>query len=200
MILYIIHKIPFLRKWYFNALGRPFVKKKLALIEPLFLADDNILDLGSGNGLASYLLKEAGFNITPVDIHAGHYHESVHPIVYDGKKLPFTDNHFNTAIILTVLHHVKNPEILIQETSRVCDRIIIMEDIYENKIQQYLTYLADAVINLFYSPCPHTNKNDKQWKQTFEVMGFELISVKYRNIFFIFKQAVYEIQKKKSTS
>ncbi len=196
MILYLIHKTPFLRKWYFNSLGRPFVKNKLALIQPLLSPQEKILDLGSGNGLASFILKESGFTVTPVDIHDGHYHVSVKPIVYDGNQLPFEDNSYDTAIILTVLHHVLHPERIIQETSRVCKRIIIMEDIYENKVQQYLTYFADAAVNLFYSPCPHTNKNDKEWMQTFEQMGFKLISVQYRNVFFIFKQAVYEIKKK----
>lgn len=198
MILYLIHKTTFLRKWYFNSLGRPFVKNKLAFIAPLLSPQEKILDLGSGNGLASYLLKENGFLVTPVDIQYGHYHADVKPIVYDGHHLPFQDKSFDTAIILTVLHHVLHPERIIQETSRVCNRIIIMEDIYENKVQQYLTYCVDAAINLFYSPCPHTNKNDKEWLQTFEEMGFELTTVQYRNVFFIFKQAIYEIRQKQS--
>ncbi len=196
MILYIIHKMPFLRRWYFNAFGRKFVKNKLTLIQPLLSPQEKILDVGSGNGLASYLLKESGFAVTPVDIHEGQYDEKVKPILYDGDHLPFEDKSFDTAIILTVLHHVLHPERIITETNRVCKRIIIMEDIYENKAQQYFTYFFDSLVNLFYSSCPHTNKNDGEWMRTFAEMGFEVKSAQYRNVLFIFKQAVYEIQKK----
>ncbi|MGB4928470.1 MAG: hypothetical protein WBP43_00755, partial [Chitinophagales bacterium] len=83
MILYIIQKVPLFRKMYFNAIGRPFVGKKIRPLIPLLKKDTKILDLGSGNGLAAHLLKEKGFTITCVDIHEGQYHPSVKPIVYD---------------------------------------------------------------------------------------------------------------------
>lgn len=154
-----------------------------------------MLDIGSGNGLAAHLLKEKGFDIVCLDIHEGQYHPSVKPIVYDGKKIPFPDNHFESGIILTVLHHTDDPELILREIMRVCKSLVIMEDIYDNKLQQYLTYFLDSLANLFYSPCPHTNKNDKQWKKTFEKMGLDLKSVQYRYVIFFIKQAVYQIKK-----
>lgn len=195
MILYLIHKTPFLRKWYFNSLGQPFVKRKLAAIIPLLSKEEKVLDLGSGNGLASYLLRNKGFQITPVDIQYGHYNDDVKPVIYDGVKLPFDKDAFDTAIILTVLHHTEQPEAIILETGRVCNRLIILEDIYTNKIQQYLTYFVDSLVNIGYSPCPHTNKNNKEWIATFNEMGFTVRSVQYRKVLLIFKQAIYEIVK-----
>ena len=97
-----------------------------------------------------------------------------------------------------MLHHIDNPEAVIKEAGRVCDRLIIMEDIYTNKVQQYLTYWLDSLANLFYSPCPHTNKNDKEWKATFEAMDLELVSVHYRYVLFIVKQVIYEVKHKKA--
>ncbi|MBC8045848.1 MAG: methyltransferase domain-containing protein, partial [Fimbriimonadaceae bacterium] len=161
MILYIIHKVPFFRKLYFNKIGRPFVEKK---IKPILLhlpKNENILDIGSGNGLVTFLLRKKGFNVTPLDIHEGHYNDTVKPIVYDGKKIPFADKSFHTGIILTVLHHTEKPEIVLQEAVRVCKYLIVMEDIYENSFQKYLTFFLDKLANLFYSPCPHTNKTDE---------------------------------------
>ena len=186
------------RKKYFNTIGRPFDGKKIRPLIPLLKKNTAILDLGSGNGLAAHLLKQEGLNITCVDIHEGEYDPSVKPVVYDGKTIPFPDRHFEAGIILTVLHHIDNPEAVIKEAGRVCDRLIIMEDIYTNKVQQYLTYWLDSLANLFYSPCPHTNKNDKEWKATFEAMDLELVSVHYRYVLFIVKQVIYEVKHKKA--
>ncbi len=196
MILYIIHKVPLFRRLYFNSIGRPFVAKKIQPLIPLLTKGTPILDIGSGNGLAAHLLKEKGFYIFCMDIHEGNYHPSVKPMVYDGSNIPFEDDHFKSGIILTVLHHIEDPEIILKEATRVCKNLLIMEDIYENKVQQYITYFLDSVANLFYSPCPHTNRNDKEWKQTFERMGLELKSVHYRHVIFFIKQAIYEVEKK----
>ncbi|MFI5171530.1 MAG: class I SAM-dependent methyltransferase [Chitinophagales bacterium] len=195
MILYIIHKVPLFRKIYFNSVGRPFVSKKINPLVPLLPRGTPVLDIGSGNGLAAHLLKEKGFDIVCLDIHEGNYHPSVKPIVYDGKHIPFEDDHFESGIILTVLHHTDNPDIILKEAMRVCRSLIIMEDIYENKFQQYITYFLDSVANLFYSPCPHTNRNDNQWKKTFAEMGLELRSVHYRKVIFFIKQGIYEVAK-----
>jgi 2-polyprenyl-3-methyl-5-hydroxy-6-metoxy-1,4-benzoquinol methylase len=195
LVLYIIHKVPLFRKLYFNSVGRPFVSKKIRPLVSILPKNSPILDIGSGNGLAAHLLKEKGFNIVPLDIHEGNYHPSVKPIVYDGKNIPFGDNSFHTGIILTVLHHIEDPEEFLKEAVRVCEELVIMEDIYDNKMQQYLTYFLDRVANLFYSPCPHTNKNDAQWRATFAKHDLEVVTVHYRKVIFVIKQAVYHVKK-----
>lgn len=153
--------------------------------------EDNILDIGSGNGLVSFLLREKGFNTTPIDIHYGNYDASVKPILYDGKKLPFADKTFDTGMILTVLHHVEDPDSMLKEAARVCKHLIIMEDIYKTTFRKYLTFTIDSLANLFYSPCPHTNKTDAEWKQTFSSMNMQLISTEYRRVILVIDQAIY---------
>ena len=193
MILYLIHRTPFLRKLYFQKAGRPFVRKKIRPVVPHLSADQKILDIGSGNGLVAKLLREKGLDIVPVDIHEGQYDESVKPMLYDGKHLPFPDKSFDCGLILTVLHHVDEPDALLRESARVCRQLIIMEDIYKNAVQKQLTFFVDSLANLFYSPCPHTNKNDKEWKATFQEMGFRLKGVHYRKVIFFIRQAIYVV-------
>lgn len=195
MVLYVIHKIPFLRKWYFQAIGRPFVGKKIRPLVPLLPKDTPVLDIGSGNGLAAHLLQNRGVQIVPLDIHEGHYHPSMRPMVYDGRNIPFPDNHFEYGIILTVLHHVDDPDVLLREIMRVCKKLIIMEDIYKSNLQKRVTFWMDTAANLFYSPCPHTNKDDAGWKQTFSDMGYTLEHAEYRRVLFIIRQAIYVIRK-----
>ncbi|MBC8046410.1 MAG: hypothetical protein H7Y00_06415 [Fimbriimonadaceae bacterium] len=69
-----------------------------------------------------------------------------------------------------------------------------MEDIYENSFQKYLTFILDKLANLFYSPCPHTNKTDEGWKKTFREMNMELTATHYRHVIFVVKQAIYVLK------
>lgn len=194
MILYIIHKVPLFRKLYFNRIGRPFVQKKIRPVLPHLKVGESILDVGSGNGLVAHLLRQHGHNITPLDIHEGQYHESVKPVVYDGKNFPFADKQFDTGIILTVLHHIENPEQVLQEAGRVCRKLIIMEDIYDTNFQKHLTFFIDKLANLWYSPCPHTNKNDEDWKKTFSSMHMKLMHSHYRHVILVIKQGIYVLE------
>jgi 2-polyprenyl-3-methyl-5-hydroxy-6-metoxy-1,4-benzoquinol methylase len=194
VVLYIIHKVKIFRKLYFYKIGRPFVQKKIKPILPYLHPSEKILDIGSGNGLVAYLLRQKGLDITPIDIHEGNYHPSVKPIVYDGKHIPFQNQHFDTGIILTVLHHIEQPEIVLQEAARVCKHLIVMEDIYENALQKQLTFFLDKVANLFYSPCPHTNKSDRDWKLTFKAYDLELTAVHYRYVIGVVKQGIYVLR------
>ncbi|MEZ5014479.1 MAG: class I SAM-dependent methyltransferase [Chitinophagales bacterium] len=180
---------------YFHAVGRPFVRKKIRPLLPHLPEKDKILDIGSGNGLVACLLREKGFDLSLIDIHEGQYDPSVKPLVYDGKKIPFPDDHFHTGMILTVLHHIEEPELALAEAARVCKRLIIMEDIYSGNFQKKLTFFLDRVANLFYSPCPHTNKTDTGWKETFEKFGLKITAVHYRRVLFFVQQGIYVLEK-----
>lgn len=195
MVLYIIHKVPLFRRLYFKYIGRPFVGKKVRPLIPLLPKNTPILDIGSGNGLAAFMLVEQGFNIQPLDIHEGQYDERMKPIVYDGSKIPFPDNHFECGMILTVLHHVDDPDALLKEIMRVCKRLVIMEDIYTSSLNKNLTFWMDTAANLWYSPCPHTNKDDAGWKNAFTHIGLTLEHAEYRKVLFIIKQAIYVVRK-----
>lgn len=140
------------------------------------------------------MIREKGYSVTPLDIHEGNYDASVKPIVYDGKVFPFADKQFDTGIILTVLHHIEKPEVVLQEAARVCNKLIIMEDIYENNFQKRLTFFLDKLANMFYSPCPHTNKDDAAWKKTFAEMNIQLLSTHYRHVIFVVKQGIYVLK------
>jgi 2-polyprenyl-3-methyl-5-hydroxy-6-metoxy-1,4-benzoquinol methylase len=190
MILFAIRKIPFLRNYYFNHAGRKFVNKKLERIFAHTKPGQTILDIGSGNGLITKILREKNYIVTPLDIHEGQYDDSVKPIIYDGKKMPFANKSFDTGILLTILHHTTNQEEIILEAARACHQLIVMEDIYKNQLQKYYTFLLDSFVNLFYSPCPHTNRTDKEWKALFSKLNLNLEAVYYKKLLGV-QQVVY---------
>ncbi len=190
MILFAIKRIPFLRNYYFNHTGRKFVNKKLEKIFAHTHPGQTILDIGSGNGLITKVLREKKFIVTPLDVQEGQYEDSVKPVLYDGKKMPFADQSFDTGILLTILHHTKNQEEIINEAARVCRQLIIMEDIYENQFQKYYTFCIDSFVNLFYSPCPHTNRTDAGWKKLFSDLNLNLEKAYYKKLLGV-QQVIY---------
>lgn len=84
----------------------------------------NILEIGPGNGLVTYVLRDRGAAVTTVDIDP----ELKPDVVASVDKLPFADNSFDTVCAFEMLEHmpfehfVKN----LQEMSRVSRKHIII--------------------------------------------------------------------------
>ena len=101
---------------------------------------------------------------------------------------------FDAALLLTVLHHSDNPELVLKETARIAKKIVIIEDIYSNKIQQYLTYFMDTLVNLGHSKMTYQNKSDAEWKQVFEALQLKLVAESSRPVLLFFRQATYILE------
>jgi len=176
----------FERKW---ALGRAEVKRKRLL--PFLAKGEKVLEVGSGNGALTKLLTDEGINLRPLDIVDKSLFTDVNVAVYDGEKFPFGDKQFDACQLITMLHHTANAEELIREAKRVANRIIIMEDIYENSFQKYLTWFTDSLVNWEFYGHPHTNLTDAEWRELFERNGLKLKTVEYYRFLFFFKQVSY---------
>lgn len=97
-----------------------------------------------------------------------------------------------------MLHHTTNAEGLIREAKRVSDRIIIMEDIYENPFQKYITWFTDSLVNWEFFGHPHTNRTDSEWRELFEQNGLVVEKVEYYRFLLFFKQVTYALSLAKS--
>jgi len=178
------------RRW---ALRRAEVKRKRLM--PFYPSPENILEVGSGNGALTVLLRKAGHAVQALDIADRSVFPSVNPILYDGDRFPFADRTFDTCQLITMLHHTPEPEHLIREAMRVADRIIIMEDIYEGELQKRITFLADSLVNGEFHGHPHTNRTDAAWREAFARMGLQVeFSEEYRFLG-VFRQATYVLRR-----
>ncbi|MFH1656999.1 MAG: class I SAM-dependent methyltransferase [bacterium] len=157
--------------------------------------EDRIIDIGAGTGNICELLTREQFQITPLDVKNLSFVKSVKPVIYNGNEIPFPDNDFDVSLLLTVLHHTPFPEKLVAEAVRVSRRIIIIEDIYTNKLHKYITYFIDSLLNFEFIGHPHTNKSDREWKALFTRLGLKLKKVEYIRSFLVFKQAIYYLEK-----
>jgi ubiquinone/menaquinone biosynthesis C-methylase UbiE len=91
-----------------------------------------VLDLGAGEG---YVGAEVARR-WPVDVHLAdvidmNRTELLHT-VYDGRRLPFKKEAFDTTILYFVLHHAEEPEAVIREALRVTRKeVVVVESVYK---------------------------------------------------------------------
>lgn len=194
MCVQLIQKSELFRKIVYKA-GYIRAKDLVERIQPYQKSNDLILDIGAGSCNICEIFLNKGYDVIPLDVQNLSTVKNLQPVIYDGVKIPFNDNKFDKSLILTVLHHTREPESILREAKRVSKKIIIIEDVYDNWLQKYLTYFFDSLLNLEFIGHPRSNKSDEQWKKTFEKLGLKLIDVKYNYSFLGLRHATYYLEK-----
>ncbi|MCE7994014.1 MAG: class I SAM-dependent methyltransferase [Roseivirga sp.] len=169
---------------------------KFDRIKPALTSGASILDIGSGYGTVTEVLRNNGFEVTALDVEDQSVKPELKPLVYDGDTLPFPSRAFNFSLLLTVLHHTSKPEKVLSEAARVGEKVLVIEDIYRNKLQQYLTYFTDSLLNFEFKDHPHSNKSRDGWRQTCTRLGLEFEVIRSDRFLLFFRQETYLISGK----
>lgn len=89
------------------------------------------LDIGCGDGLLLKLLKEKGIQAEGVDISpegvakciAAGFMAKVHSV---DEPLPYADGSFDTVVLLDILEHVYDPQVVLADAARVARTAVIV--------------------------------------------------------------------------
>ena len=165
------------------------------IVSPYLNRGELILDIGPASCTVTESLMKRGLKVFPLDIENFSIVDAVLPTIYDGGRMPFDDNQFDTSLILFVLHHTPNPLEVLTEAKRVSKRILVMEDIVTSPAQRILTAALDSLMNLEFFDQPHTNKGDEEWKAIFRGLGLRLLNEKYKTSAAVMKHALYFLEK-----
>ena len=78
---------------------------ELDRIAPLFPRGARILEVGAGTGMQTLLLRQRGFDVTPIDVDSSDYaaHQVVPVQSYDGRTFPVGDASFDVVFSSNVL-------------------------------------------------------------------------------------------------
>ncbi len=176
-----------------HRLSLAWARGKISHISHLLPDAGSILDIGSGRGVVTSILRERGFEVTPLDVRDRSMERELAPVVYDGRKIPFPDKAFDCALLLTVLHHTPDPDAVLREAARVARRIIIIEDVYTNTLQKYMTFFTDSLFNLEFRDHPHSNRTDAEWRRSFERLGLTLVAedAVEKRVLLLYRQVAY---------
>ena len=110
-----------------------------------------VLDVGAGDGRVSAVLRgfrpsTAAFGLETV---IRTERETGLPMArFDGVHVPLADASVDVTLLLNVLHHAKQPQLLLGEIVRITrQRIVIKDHLASNKFQRWQLALLDVVGN-----------------------------------------------------
>lgn len=187
-------KTPILGPLIFSV-WRADARRKLELASPWVSPQDRLLEVGSGPGSVLFEFRRAGFQIDAIDVTDTSYSASLSPELYDGEHMPYPSYAYDTALLLTVLHHTPEPDNILRETARVARRVIVLEDVYDGAWQRKYTKVADSITNLEFFGHPHSNRSDAEWRQSFSRLNLNLLHAEVHPFAAFFKQALYVVEK-----
>ena len=152
------------------------------------------IEIGSGPGSVLSVMRRQNYTVEGLDIADKAFSEDLRPMLYDGEVMPFSNNDFNTALLLTVLHHTPDPDAILREAARIAKRIVIIEDVYDNRLMEWLTKALDSLMNLEFFAHPHSNRSDAEWRKTFDRLDLRIVHKSIYRVGGIFRQAVYVLE------
>lgn len=162
---------------------------------------DTVLDIGCGTGVISGLIRDKKHTkSTLVDVQYNTMCEFYPVMIYDGKKLPFKKNAFKKSLLITVLHHCSDAASVLKEAARVTeDKIIIVEDIFDNFLGRAITFIGDCLVN-WEIHSPFINHSKANWLKIFRTKNFKVVHTEQLNlrcIGFPFKLGIFVLEKSK---
>lgn len=118
-------------------------------IENLIERKENIIDIGAGGGWISQEIQERKDTKNLLLDVISLNQTNLPLVIYDGEKIPFSDNEFDTALIICVLHHCKDPIKVLEEAKRVVkNKIIIIENFSTTNFGKFALRFKDALLNV----------------------------------------------------
>ncbi len=176
-----------IKKWYlFKA------RIKFKLLTRFLKEEDKILDVGTGNGALAFLILNQHSNLIVSDIDNFTYKDfELNPVILKDDTFPFKSKEFDVVLLTTVLHHCQDPIKVLQEAKRVGQKIIILEEVYDNVFQKYLTFFFDSLNNWDFFTNPHNNQTDEEWKRIFSDLDLNIEHSNQFKFLYFFKQAFY---------
>ncbi|MFZ0317575.1 MAG: class I SAM-dependent methyltransferase [Candidatus Sulfotelmatobacter sp.] len=133
-----------------------------------------ILDVGCGDGLISAVLQSHRPDLTLRGIDVlprSHTHIPVE--IFDGFRIPFADQSFDTVLFSDVLHHTPDPAVLLREAHRVAAHSVLLKDHNRNGLAagarlRFMDYVGNSRFGV---ALPYNYWTDAQWRAAWQQIG-----------------------------
>jgi SAM-dependent methyltransferase len=139
----------------------------------------SMLDIGCGDGAISSLIAQLRPDISIQGVEFLVRPEcKIECCAFDGASLPFPDVSFDLCLFVDVLHHTKEPAILLQEAVRVSRSCVLIKDhLDENIFDHVMLRFMDWVSNRPHGVVLTYNyQSRKEWAEYFEKCGLAEIT------------------------
>lgn len=142
-----------------------------------------VLDVGSGDGLLARRIMDArpDVSISGVDVLARPA-ASIPVRVFDGIRLPFDADSFDAAMMVDVLHHASEQDVLLREMARVArGRIVIKDHFVAGALAHPTLRFMDWVGNRRHGVAlPYAYWTPDRWERGFANAGLRVVEQRER--------------------
>ncbi len=156
---------------------------------------DRILDFGCGSGIIAKTFEQH-FNseVVGVDIKDSRTIDIPFKLIKNN-KIDFNNLNFDVILISYVLHHTKDPEVILREIKRIGKRIIIYEDLPEGFFSKITCLFHEMSYKLLFQRVDYrfSFKTEKEWKELFNKIGLKTVAFKKPKSKFYFLYPVKRI-------
>lgn len=160
-----------------------------AAIKPLLLAKakkinesckeflkGRVLDFGAGRCYIAEELEKNNLDVTCLDV-KDLDQTSMKVITYNGKRIPFKADEFDTALVAYVLHHCEEPVKMLKEIIRVTKgNIVIFEDTKPSKFVNMMDFFSNRLRGV---KTPFKFMTEKEWSVIFKKLNLKIIAIKH---------------------
>ncbi len=147
----------------------------VSVFEPFLPRQSHVLDIGGGWGFYAEPLAKKEHYVTVLDVVRPGFQKAP-VVVYDpAKSFPFPDKSFDASMLITVLHHIPDPEAVLREAVRVTrGQVIVIEDLYRHSWGRQWTILRDRIYNFEFFGHPCQFHTAKEWQTIFQRAGLKV--------------------------
>jgi 2-polyprenyl-3-methyl-5-hydroxy-6-metoxy-1,4-benzoquinol methylase len=190
-----------LMEWFNENISFPLRRRYLVKhLSPYLRNSRTILDLGASCGKLANELSKNLPDTEFVGLDTLVPSKTYIPVKkYDGKQIPFPSNSFDCVMIIDVLHHDKNPALILREAGRVSGKYILIKDHYwNNRLDFLFLKFADYLGNQPYGiELPYNFLRISDWESMIKETNFKInISQRFRyNKFDPVKNLIYLLEK-----
>lgn len=139
----------------------------------------SILDVGCGDGLIDrMIMDQTGAAVEGIDtLVRPHTHVPVR--LFDGLTLPCPKRSFDLVMLVDVLHHTQNPQILLAEAARIGRSVLIKDHLRNGFLAESTLRLMDWVGNAHHEVALTYNYlSEAEWDHAFANANLRLEKMK----------------------
>jgi SAM-dependent methyltransferase len=130
-----------------------------------------VLDIGGGSGMiAEELFKMGRKNITLLDVFDWNV-SKIPLVIFDGKRIPFSDKEFDVALLIDVVHHSEDEEQLVSEALRVAKKVIVSEETHGGRVNFFVNISDNIQYFLYGMPLGLHCRNHTDWLVFFKKLS-----------------------------
>jgi hypothetical protein len=145
----------------------------------------NVLDLICGDGKVGQQIINLGNQVDFCDRHHWQSYNNSRFINYENFDQISSECKIDTALLITVLHHQPNPELLLQQAFNIANRVIVVENIvteyFDHELHRLFDEFANNGLNQSGDATPNNHKTIEVWRDILNLRG-EVIFEDFKSI------------------